>query len=138
MSCEGLTGGRFRNGLLLRAELSGGAGFGILGRPIFRRKGYAPEIRTWRPKFNPNFRFATSDRAEKGHMAFLFFFSFVVLHVDYGAANYPRIEQYQSAVRVDGKSLSHFLKILALGVLAANPDTDLHKHALAAAARSGM
>ena len=69
-------------------------------------------------------------------MAFLFLSRLVVLHVDDRAADHARIKQYQCAMRVDGESLGHLLEILALGILAANADADLHQHALAAAPRS--
>src|SRR6266567_2334708 len=127
-----------RNALLLRAELRCRAGFGTLGRPVFGRKGYAPEGGAWRSKFHTNLRLAAAHGTQKRHVALLLLFRLVVLHVDHGAADHARIEQYQRAMRIDGESLAHFLEILALGVLAANPDAHLHEHALAPAADPGM
>jgi hypothetical protein len=58
--------------------------------------------------------------------------------VDDGATNHPSIEQNQSAMRVDRKSLGHFLEVLTLRIFTANSDADVHEHALAATARSSM
>ena len=97
-----------------------------------------PEVRAWRHEFHAYFRSAAAHRAEKRHMALLFFSGLVMLHVDYPAADNARAEQYERAMRIDRESLCPFLEIHALGILAANADADLHEHALAAAARPSM
>src|ERR1051325_7678658 len=123
-----------RSDLLLRAEFCWCATLGILGGPVFGRKSYAPEVRARRDKLHANLRFAASHGAEKCHVALLFLSGLVVFHVDYTAANHTRIEQNQRAMRVDGEGLGHFLKILGLGILAANADAYLHEHTLTPAA----
>src|SRR5215472_7184767 len=117
--------------LLLCSEFRGGcARFGIFWRPVFGRKGYTPEVGAGRSELHADFRSPVAHRAEKCHMAFLFHSSLIVFHVDYAATNHAGFEQYQRAVRVDRESLCPFLEILALGILAANADADLHEHAL--------
>src|SRR5436853_7688533 len=58
--------------------------------------------------------------------------------MDDRTADDAHVEQDQRAVGVDGERLGHFLKVLALGVLAAHANANLHEHALATAPRQGM
>src|SRR5215469_6458811 len=129
--------GTKRSDLLLCAELVVcRARFSVFGRPVFGREGHAPEVRAWRREFNADFRSAAAHWPKKRHVAFLFFSSLVVLHVNHVATDYPRVEQYQRAMSVDRKGFRSFFEIISLRILAANTDANLHKHALAAAARS--
>ena len=66
-------------------------------------------------------------------MALLLFLGALVLHHYFATAGYAGIHQDQGAMRVDGQRLGFFLERIALRVLSANADGDLHQHSLAAA-----
>src|SRR5713226_502541 len=121
------------NRLLDRALIGNRAGFGTLRCPVLGRKGYPPEDGARCCKLQTYLRLAAADRTEICHVAFLFFFGFVVPHMNHGAADDPRTKQYQRPVGVNGESLRGFLEVLTLSVLPAYADADLHQHALAAA-----
>ena len=66
-------------------------------------------------------------------MALLFFLRLVVPHEDHCTAGYTRCKKNQSSMGVNGESLGEFLEIVALSVLPAHADTNLHEDALTAA-----
>ena len=113
-----------------------GTRLGVLRRPVFGRKGHSPEVRARCSEFDADFRPAAAHWAQKRYVAFLFFSSLVVLHVNHAATDYSCVEQYQRAMRVDRKSFRPLFEIVTLRILASNADANLHEHALAAAARS--
>jgi hypothetical protein len=113
-----------------------GAGFGAAWSPIFGRKGNAPELRTRRGEFEADFRLFAAHRAQENNVAFLFFFSAIVLELEHAAAGDARAQEYQRAVSVDGQRIGFFAEIFALRVVAGNLNADLHQHALAAAANT--
>src|SRR5215467_2688857 len=128
-----------KDNLLWCAELCVcGTRLGVLGRPVFGREGHVPEIRAGRCEFHADFRPAAAHRAQKRYAALLFLFRLVVPHVHHTAADNARVEEHERTVRVDRERFRYLLKILPLGILAANADAHLHEHALAAAAGSGM
>src|ERR1700756_2888335 len=112
--------GTTENRLLVPAVTCDCARFGVLRRPVFRGKGHAPKCWPRCCKLQADLRLAAANRAEERHMALLFLFCFVVLHVYHGAADEARGEQYQASVGIDRKSLRVFLEVLALRILAAN------------------
>src|SRR5216683_5461420 len=124
--------------LLDRALIGNRAGFGTLRCPVFGREGYPPEGGARCCEFQTYLCLATAHGTEIRHVAFLFFFGFVVPHMNHGAADDPRSKQYQPPVGVNGESLCEFLEVLSLSVLPAQADADLHQHALAAALGARM
>jgi len=89
-------------------------------------------------KLQTNLGFAAAHRAEERHVALLFFFCFVMPHMNHGAADKTSGKQNQSSVGVNGQSLREFLELLTLRVFPAHADADLHQHALAAALGARM
>ena len=124
---------RSRTLLSWRARSRKSAGFGAFGRPVFRRKGDAPELRARRGKFEADFGFVAADGTEENDATFLFFRGAFVLQMESGAAGEARLEQYERAVGVDGERLGFFVEGLALRVQAVEADGNLHENALAAA-----
>ena len=123
---------------LCGALTGGGAGFGTLGRPIFWRKGDAPELRARGRKFQANFGFVATDGPEEYDLALLFLESFFVLKPDYAAAGDSCLQKDQSAMCADGKGFGFLVEGSALRVRAAKTNRDLHENALAAALWTGM
>src|ERR1043166_4536954 len=91
-----------------------GARFRALWSPILGRKRYSPELRARSRKFESDFRLFASNRTEKHHMTLLFFLRAVVGHFKDAAAGNARLEQDQSAMRVDRQSIGVLAKIFAL------------------------
>ena len=71
-------------------------------------------------------------------MTLLFFLRAVVRHLKDAAAGNARLEQDQSAMRVDRQCIGVLAKIFALRIVAGNLYADLHQDALAAAAHADM
>jgi hypothetical protein len=113
------------------------AGFGMLGRPIFRGESDTPEIGNRRSELQADFGFAGANRTEEGHVAILVFLGALVLQIQLGAANEAGGEEDEGAVSIDGERLGFFVNLFALGVGATNADGDLHQDALAAPAGAG-
>jgi len=113
------------------------AGFGMLGRPIFRRESDTPEVGNRRRELQADFGFAGANRTEEGHVAFLVFLGALVLQIQFGAAGEAGVEENERAVSVDGERLGFFVHLFALGVDAANADGNLHQDALATPAAAG-
>jgi len=59
-------------------------------------------------------------------MAFLFFFRFIVAHVDRAAAGDASRKQNERAMRVNRKSFGEFLEVRTLSILTAYADANLH------------
>jgi len=114
------------------------AGFRVFGRPVFGRKGDAPELRARGRKLETDFGLVATDGPEEYDLALLFLESFFVLKPDYAAAGKPRLQKDQSAVCTDGEGFGFLVEGPALGVRAAKTNGDLHKNALAAALWTGM
>ena len=107
-------------------------------RPIFRGKRHAPECRSRFGKFQPDLPLSPSHGAKKHHAAFLLFLRMLVLHQHGAAARQPRLQQYQSSVRVDGQGGGLFFKLPAVCVRAAYFHRYLHQYSLASPARTWM
>src|SRR6266850_1937734 len=75
-----------KNGLLVRAAAGNRAGFGMLGRPVFGRKGHAPESGARNAKLQAYLGLATTHRTEKHDMTLLFLFRLHMPHLDDAAA----------------------------------------------------
>jgi hypothetical protein len=109
------------------------AGFGIFGGPVFRREGYAPELRTASGEFQADFGFVAAHRAKKSDVTFLLFLGGVVAQHQEAAAGDARLQQNQRAMGVDGQSVTFFIEWLALRVGAVYSNAELHQDALASA-----
>src|SRR5260370_2193055 len=111
-------------------------GFGTARVPVVGRKGHAQEGWARCRKLQTDLRLAATHRTEECHMALLFLFRFVVLHVNHGAAGEASREQDQGPVGIYGQSFREFLEIDTLSALPAYADGHLHQHALTAAPSS--
>src|SRR5260370_4963905 len=103
---------------LLIGTLSGNrSGFGTPRVPVLGRKGHAPEGWARCRKLQTDLRLAATHRTEECHMALLFLFRFVVLHVNHGAAGEASSEQDQRPVGIYVQSFREFLAIDTLTAL---------------------
>src|SRR5437016_14111236 len=102
---------------LFRTIAENVAGLWALRGPIFRRKGHAPESRARRRKFQTDLRLAATHRTEKRHLALLFLFRFVVLHVNHCPAGQAGVKQDQGAVGIYGQRLRVFVEFSSFSVL---------------------
>src|SRR5579883_513010 len=110
-----------------------GSRFRMLGRPIFRRKRYAPEARPRLGKLQSHFGFAAPHRAQERHMALLLFFRPVVLKLDLAPAGNSGLQQHQRSVCINRQRGCLFFKRQAFGVLTPQPHRHLHQNPLAPA-----
>jgi hypothetical protein len=115
-----------------------GTGIRVFRRPVFRRKRDAPERGTRFRKLQTDFGFACAHRAEEDDMTLLLFLSAFVLHDHFTSAGHSGVHQNQGAMCVDRQGFGFFFECIALRVLSANADADLHQHTLAATPHAGI
>jgi len=104
--------------------------------PILGWKGYAPERRSRLGKFQADFCFPGTHRAEEYNVALLLFLGLLVLHGYTAAAREPGLQLNKRSMSIDRQRIGILFEGLPLGIRTANADRDLHQDSLAPSART--